>query len=98
MSVATPEKSSEKGLKSSDIESVGYLYPYLETKKLQDGSTALYPRVIGERDPNNASHWRWAFNWKEKIKGVWKGRSIGSIPCGAVTIIREMQKGGVYQR
>jgi DNA (cytosine-5)-methyltransferase 1 len=49
--------------------------------------------VIGERDPNNASHWRWGFNWKQKIKGVWKSRSIGSIPCGAVTLIREMQKG-----
>ncbi|MBD2468733.1 hypothetical protein [Nostoc sp. FACHB-145] len=45
MSVAIPEKFLEKGLKSPNIKSVGCLYPYLETKKLQDGSTALYPRV-----------------------------------------------------
>ncbi|WP_322661687.1 DNA cytosine methyltransferase [Dendronalium sp. ChiSLP03b] len=94
MSVATPEKFLEKGLKSPGFESVGYLYPYLETKKLQDGSTALYPRVIGERDSNNASHWRWGFNWKEKVDGVWKGRSIGSIPWSAVALILQMQRQG----
>ncbi|MHC5746739.1 MAG: hypothetical protein ACYTXT_33580 [Nostoc sp.] len=74
---AIPEKSSEKGIKASQGESVGCLYQYLETKKLLDGKTVSYPRVIGERDPNNPFHWRWAFNWKEKINGAWKGKSIG---------------------
>ncbi|MBD2472184.1 DNA cytosine methyltransferase [Nostoc sp. FACHB-145] len=94
MSLATPEKFLEKGLKGLENESVGCLYPYLETKKLQDGSTALYPRVIGERDPNDLKHWRWGFNWKEKIKGIWKGRSIGSIPYAAVPLIRALQREG----
>ncbi|MEA5610924.1 DNA cytosine methyltransferase [Nodularia spumigena] len=94
MLFATPEKFLEKKVKTSPRESVGCLYPYLETKKLQDGSTAFYPRVIGERDPNNPKHWRWGYNWKEKVNGVWKGRSIGSISCGAVPMIRAMQLQG----
>jgi hypothetical protein len=58
---AIPEKSSEKGVKASQGESVGCLYQYLETKKLLDEETVSYPRVIGERDPNNPEDWRWAF-------------------------------------
>ncbi|MBG1257778.1 DNA cytosine methyltransferase [Nostoc commune] len=89
---ATPKKFLEKGVKASQGESVGCLYQYLETKKLLDGSNVFYPRVIGERDPNNPFHWRWAFNWKEKISGAWKGKSIGSIPPGAVPMIRTLQQ------
>jgi DNA (cytosine-5)-methyltransferase 1 len=89
---AIPEKFLEKGVKASQGESVGCLYQYLETKKLLDGKTISYPRVIGERDPNNPFHWRWAFNWKEKINGAWKGKSIGSIPPGAVPMIRTLQQ------
>jgi DNA (cytosine-5)-methyltransferase 1 len=87
----TPEKFLEKGLKSPDIEPVGCLYPYLETKKLHNGTTAFYPRVIGERNPNNPHHWRWGYNWKEKHNGIWKSRSIGSIPCGAIPMIQQLQ-------
>ncbi|YAF99519.1 MAG: DNA cytosine methyltransferase (plasmid) [Nodularia sp. CChRGM 3473] len=88
----TPEKFLEKRLQAGETELVGCLYPYLETKKLHNGSTVFYPRVVGERDPKNTKHWRWGFNWKEKINGLWKGRSIGSIPCGAVPMIRELQR------
>ncbi|WP_242056695.1 hypothetical protein [Nostoc sp. FACHB-152] len=94
MSVATPEKFLEDDLQSSHLRSQGCLYQYTETKKLQDGSTALYPRVIGERDPNNLKHWRWGYNWEEKVHGIWKGRSIGSIPCSAVPLILQMQRSG----
>ncbi|MCC2693886.1 DNA cytosine methyltransferase [Nodularia sp. LEGE 04288] len=94
MSSGIPEKFLEKGLQSAENESVGCLYQYLESKKLQNGSTVFYPRIIGERDLNNPKHWRWGFNWKEKINSVWKGRSIGSIPCGAVPMIRAMQLQG----
>jgi DNA (cytosine-5)-methyltransferase 1 len=91
---AIPEKFLEKGVKASQGEPVGCLYPYLETKKLLDGSNAFYPRVIGERDPNDPFCWRWGFNWKEKHNGVWKGKSIGSIPPGAVPMIRTLQQQG----
>ncbi len=38
---AIPEKFLEKGVKGSQCESVGCLYPYLKTKKLLDGLTFI---------------------------------------------------------
>jgi hypothetical protein len=73
----------------------GCLYKYLENKKLKDGTIASYPRVIEHRDPSNPHHWRWGFNWEEKVDGEWKGRSIGSVPIGAIALIQSMQNEGV---
>ncbi|MBG1268743.1 DNA cytosine methyltransferase [Nostoc sp. WHI] len=91
---AIPEKFLEDDLKSIQIHSQGCLYPYLEKKKLLDGTIAFYPRVIGQRDPDNPTQWRWGFNWEERVNGVCIGRSIGSIPPGAVPMIRLMQQQG----
>lgn len=88
------EKFLEDDSKALTLQGKGCLYQYTETKKLLDGSIVVYPRVIGERDPNNPKHWRWGFNWEQKVNGVWKGRSIGSIPSGAIPMIREMQVQG----
>ena len=95
MSTAIPKKFLEDDLKGQQLRSQGCLYQYIEKKKLLDGSIAFYPRVIGERDPENPTHCRWAYNWEEKVEGLWKGRSIGSIPCTAVTMIRSLQQQGV---
>ncbi|MCG6135169.1 MAG: ASCH domain-containing protein [Nostoc sp. LLA-1] len=73
----------------------GCLYRYIENKKLKNGSIVSYPRVIGHREPDNPTHWRWGFNWEEKIDGEWKGRSIGSVPVGAIPLIQSMQERGV---
>ena len=81
----------------------GCLYRYIENKKLKSGAIASYPRVIGHRNPDNPTHWRWGFNWEEKIDGEWKGRSIGSVPLGAmaptpaagIALIQSMQNEGV---
>jgi hypothetical protein len=73
----------------------GCLYKYLENKKLKSGAIASYPRVTGHRNPDNPTHWRWGFNWEEKIDGEWKGRSIGSVPLGAIALIQSMQNEGV---
>jgi hypothetical protein len=73
----------------------GCLYKYIENKKLKDGSIASYPRVIGDREQGNPTHWRWGFNWEEKIDGKWKGRSIGCVPVGAIALIQSMQNEGV---
>ncbi|WP_442937626.1 hypothetical protein [Nostoc sp.] len=74
----------------------GCLYKYLENKKLKNGTIASYPRVIGHREPSNPHHWRWGFNWEIKDEdGEWKGRSIGSIPVGAIALIQSMQNEGV---
>jgi hypothetical protein len=91
-SESIPEKFLEEKKKRN---CKGCLYKYLENKKLKNGTIASYPRVIGERSPDNPKHWRWGFNWEEKIDGEWKGRSIGSVPVGAIPMIQVMQKLGV---
>ncbi len=72
----------------------GCLYRYIENKKLKSGAIASYPRVIGHREQDNPTHWRWGYNWEEKIDGEWKGRSIGSVPVGAIPLIQSMQREG----
>ncbi|QFS49656.1 hypothetical protein GXM_07150 [Nostoc sphaeroides CCNUC1] len=81
--------------KSKGRQRKGCLYKYIENKKLKNGTIASYPRVIGHIQPDNPTHWRWGFNWEEKIDGEWKGRSIGSIPVGAIALIQSMQNEGV---
>ncbi len=44
----------------------GWLERYTKTKKLKGGAIATYPRVEGEREPNNSEHWYWAYRWEEK--------------------------------
>jgi hypothetical protein len=80
-SVQQPKPSKQKGC----------LYKYYENKKLKDGTIATYPRVIGDRNPDNPHHWRWGFNWEKKIDDEWKGRSINSIPVGAIPLIQSMR-------
>ncbi len=92
------EESNEAvGLKQSSKrrQRKGCLYKYLENKKLKDGTITSYPRVIQHRSSDNPTHWRWGFNWEEKIDGEWKGRSIGSVPVGAIALIQSMQNEGV---
>jgi hypothetical protein len=44
----------------------GWLERYTKTKKLKGGAIATYPRVEGEREPNNSEHWYFAYRWEEK--------------------------------
>lgn len=44
----------------------GWLERYTKTKKLKSGDRATYPRVEGDRDPDNSEHWYWAYRWEEK--------------------------------
>ncbi|WP_414589765.1 hypothetical protein [Scytonema sp. PCC 10023] len=67
----------------------------MENKKLKSGAIASYPRVTGERDPDNPKHWRWGFNWEEKIDGQWRNRSFGCVPVGTIPMIQSMQKSDV---
>jgi hypothetical protein len=90
---AKPQPEAVQKAKSRQRK--GCLYKYLENKKLKNGTIASYPRVIGHRNPDNPTHWRWGFNWEEKIDGEWKGRSIGSVPLGAIPLIQSMQNEGV---
>ncbi|WP_038296016.1 MULTISPECIES: hypothetical protein [Nostocales] len=90
------KEDTKRSLAPKRRQRKGCLYKYLENKKLKNGNIASYPRVIGEtRNPDNPKHWRWGFNWEEKIDGEWKGRSIGSVPLGAIALIQSMQNEGV---
>jgi phage N-6-adenine-methyltransferase len=101
LSEATPEKfleetepQTEAVPKGKGRQRKGCLYKYIENKKLKDGTIASYPRVIGHRDPSNPTHWRWGFNWEEKVDGEWKNRSL-SVKLGAIPLIQSLQKEGV---
>ncbi|MEA5595726.1 hypothetical protein VB797_15365 [Rivularia sp. UHCC 0363] len=99
LQLITPENFLEETRKSKKSKPAkkrrnkqGCLYKYLENKKLKDGRVASYPRITSDfRDPENPHHWRWGYNWDEKIDGEWKGRSIGSIPPGSVGMIENMR-------
>jgi uncharacterized protein YacL (UPF0231 family) len=56
----------------------GSLAPFIENKKLKDGTIATYPKVSGERDPLNHLHWRWGYYYEIKIDGEWKNRSLAT--------------------
>lgn len=67
----------------------GCLYPYFSNRKLKDGRIASYPRVEGQRDPDNIEHWYWAYCYEENVDGDWKNRSL-PVPKFRVRTIREM--------
>ncbi|AFW97281.1 putative DNA methylase (plasmid) [Anabaena sp. 90] len=89
----TTEKFLEKNLDTEITHACGCLYQYLENKKLKNGSIVSYPRVEGERDKHNYLHWRWGYNWKEKIDGQWKNRSLG-VATKIVTAVANMIHNG----
>ncbi|KZL51216.1 hypothetical protein A2T98_03380 [Nodularia spumigena CENA596] len=61
----------------------------MENKKLKTGEIVTYPRVQGERDKLDYSHWRWRYYHEVKIDGQWKNRSI-PIPVKIAPFVREM--------
>ncbi|BDA71722.1 hypothetical protein CAL7716_058880 [Calothrix sp. PCC 7716] len=67
----------------------GRLYPYTKDKTLKSGVVASYPRVTGERDPNNLEHWYWGYSYEVLENGKWKGRSL-SVPRSKVAPIQAM--------
>jgi hypothetical protein len=89
----TTKKFLEKNLDTEITHACGCLYQYLENKKLKNGSIVSYPRVEGERDKHNYLHWRWGYNWKEKIDGQWKNRSLG-VATKIVTAVANMIHNG----
>ncbi|GFE72262.1 hypothetical protein CFPU101_48720 [Chroococcus sp. FPU101] len=50
----------------------GSLYPFIQNKKDKYGLVKTYPKVAGEREPDNPDHWFWAYCWDEKVNGKWK--------------------------
>jgi len=57
---------TENPLELKSSRASGWLEHYTKNKKLKQGIIATYPRVQGERDPDNPEHWYWAYRWEEK--------------------------------
>jgi hypothetical protein len=72
----------------------GSLYPYLSDRKLKNGIIASYPRVEGQRDPNNPDHWYWAYSFEEKVGDNWRNRSL-PVPKFRVATLRQMIADGM---
>lgn len=83
------ENISEVSLEKKKKVASGSLAPYLEHKKVKDGTIVTYPRVVGDRDKNNPSHWKWGYYYEIKIDGEWKNRSI-STPYAIVSQVKIM--------
>ena len=83
------ENISEVSLEKKKKVASGSLAPYLEHKKVKDGTIVTYPRVVGDRDKNNPSHWKWGYYYEIKIDGEWKNRSI-STPFSIVSQVKIM--------
>jgi DNA N-6-adenine-methyltransferase (Dam) len=67
----------------------GRLYSYTKDKTLKSGVIASYPRVTGERDPNNLEHWYWGYSYEVLENGEWRGRSL-SVPRNKVAPVQAM--------
>jgi hypothetical protein len=65
----------------------GSIAPYLENKKLKDGTIVSYPRVKGERSKLNPLHWKWGYYYEIKVNGEWKNRSL-STPARIVSQVK----------
>ncbi|MBP5977042.1 hypothetical protein HW132_31060 [Brasilonema sp. CT11] len=74
----------------------GCLYPYIQNKRLKDGTIKSYPKVIGERNPDIDSHWRWAYCWHDPNNG-YKKRSI-SIPYSFLNAVRSLISSGIGEK
>jgi len=61
-----PDSVLGESEKSKPSRASGWLEHYTKNKKLKQGIIATYPRVQGERDPDNPEHWYWAYRWEEK--------------------------------
>jgi len=83
------ENISEVSLEKKKKVASGSLAPYLEHKKVKDGTIVTYPKVVGDRDKNNPSHWKWGYYYEIKIDGEWKNRSI-STPYSIVSQVKIM--------
>jgi DNA (cytosine-5)-methyltransferase 1 len=67
----------------------GSLHQFVRKVKNRDGKVVEYPKVKGERDPNNPRHWQWQLSWKEKVDNKWRTRCL-SVPANKALKVRKM--------
>jgi hypothetical protein len=71
----------------------GSLHQFTQKVKNKRGEIVEYPKVRGDRDPNNLLHWQFQVTWKEKIDGKWKSRCRSVPPKKAVWVKKAIVQG-----
>jgi hypothetical protein len=64
------------------------LHQFTQKVKNKRDEIVEYPKVKGDRDPNNPLHWQFQVTWKEKINGEWKSR-CRSVPPRKAAWVRK---------
>jgi hypothetical protein len=74
----------------------GSLHQFTQKVTNKHGETVEYPKVRGERNPDNPKHWKWQITWKEKIDGKWRTRCSfakrplwGIVPAAKVSWVKK---------
>jgi hypothetical protein len=70
----------------------GSLHQFTQKVKNKRGEIVEYPKVRGDRDPNNLLHWQFQVTWKEKIDGKWKSRCRSVPPKKAAWVKKALAK------
>jgi hypothetical protein len=71
----------------------GSLHQFTQKVKNKRGEIVEYPKVRGDRDPNNPLHWQFQVTWKEKIDGKWKSRCRSVPPKKADWVKKAIAQG-----
>ena len=69
------QETKRRGARGKQLAS-GCLHSYTKNIKLKSGIIATYPKVEGNRDPDNIYHWYWGYKYEVKINGDWKTRTL----------------------
>jgi hypothetical protein len=76
----------------------GSLHQFVQKVKNKQGQIVEYPKVKGDRDPNNPLQWQFQVTWKEKIDGKWKSRCRSVPPKKAAWVKNAIAQGyGIEQ-
>jgi alpha-ketoglutarate-dependent taurine dioxygenase len=67
----------------------GSLHQFTQKVTNKHGEIIEYPKVKGERDPNNVKHWKWQITWKEKVDNLWRTRCL-VVPSSKVRKVKIM--------
>ncbi|HEY9603198.1 MAG TPA: hypothetical protein V6C85_16405 [Allocoleopsis sp.] len=66
----------------------GSLYRYTADRTGKDGITRKYPKVEGDRDPDNPNHWYWGISYIAWDGQKWTDKTL-SVPRNKLSVIRE---------
>jgi DNA (cytosine-5)-methyltransferase 1 len=80
-------------MKLAKSKQSGSLHQYVKKVRGENGDICEYPKIIGERDPDNITHWNYQLTWKEKVDGRWYPK-CRSVPRSKVRAIEQILREG----